>query len=53
MVHYALSQAVSLVVIGGDNPAQVQELAQAAREFKPMSGRAAPPGRGRGPLRQA
>ncbi len=36
-VHYALSQPVSLVVIGCDSPAHVQELAQAAREFQPMS----------------
>ena len=36
-VHYALSQPVSLVVIGCDSPEHVQELAQAAREFQPMS----------------
>jgi predicted aldo/keto reductase-like oxidoreductase len=36
-VHYALSQPVSLVVIGCDSPAHVKELAQAAREFQPMS----------------
>jgi predicted aldo/keto reductase-like oxidoreductase len=35
-VHYALSQPVSLVVIGCDSPEHVQELAQAAREFQPM-----------------
>ncbi len=35
-VHYALSQAVSLVVIGADDPDQVQELAAAARDFQPM-----------------
>jgi hypothetical protein len=27
---------VNLVVIGADSPAQVQELAAAARDFKPM-----------------
>jgi predicted aldo/keto reductase-like oxidoreductase len=36
-VHYALSQPVSLVVIGCDSPEHVQEVAQAAREFQPMS----------------
>lgn len=36
-VHYALSQPVSLVVIGCDDPAQVKELAAAARDFQPMS----------------
>jgi predicted aldo/keto reductase-like oxidoreductase len=36
-VHYALSQPVSLVVIGCDSPEHVKELAQAAREFQPMS----------------
>lgn len=36
LVHYALSQAVSLVVIGADDPSQVQELAAAARDFTPM-----------------
>jgi aryl-alcohol dehydrogenase-like predicted oxidoreductase len=35
-VHYALSQPVSLVVIGCDDPAQVRELAVAARDFAPM-----------------
>jgi aryl-alcohol dehydrogenase-like predicted oxidoreductase len=35
-VHYALSQPVSLVVIGCDSPEHVRELAQAAREFQPM-----------------
>jgi aryl-alcohol dehydrogenase-like predicted oxidoreductase len=35
-VHYALSQPVSLVVIGADEPGQVQELAAAARDFAPM-----------------
>jgi aryl-alcohol dehydrogenase-like predicted oxidoreductase len=35
-VHYALSQPVSLVVIGCDSPEHVQELAQAAREFQPL-----------------
>jgi aryl-alcohol dehydrogenase-like predicted oxidoreductase len=35
-VHYALSQPVSLVVIGADDPAQVRELADAARNFQPM-----------------
>jgi predicted aldo/keto reductase-like oxidoreductase len=36
-VHYALSQPVSLVVIGCDSSAHVQELTQAVREFQPMS----------------
>lgn len=36
-VHYALSQPVSLVVIGCDNPEHVWELARAAREFQPMA----------------
>jgi aryl-alcohol dehydrogenase-like predicted oxidoreductase len=36
-VHYALSQPVSLVVIGCDTPEHVQELAAAARQFTPMS----------------
>jgi len=35
-VHYALSQPVSLVVIGADSPEQVQELAAAAQDFAPM-----------------
>lgn len=35
-VHYALSQPVSLVVIGCDDPAQVRELAAAARDFRLM-----------------
>lgn len=35
-VRYALSQPVSLVVIGADDPAQVQELLAAARDFTPM-----------------
>jgi aryl-alcohol dehydrogenase-like predicted oxidoreductase len=35
-VHYALSQPVSLVVIGCDTPEHVQELVAAAREFTPM-----------------
>lgn len=35
-VHYALSQPVSLVVIGGDTPDQVRELAAAARDFAPL-----------------
>ncbi|MGQ9689242.1 MAG: aldo/keto reductase [Desulfobaccales bacterium] len=35
-VHYALSQAVSLVVIGCDSPDQVRELAAAVHEFQPM-----------------
>jgi predicted aldo/keto reductase-like oxidoreductase len=37
LVAYALSQAVSLVVIGADNPDQVRLLAAAAREFRPMT----------------
>ncbi len=37
LVAYALSQPVSLVVIGADNAAQVRELAQAARNFVPLS----------------
>jgi len=36
-VHYALSQPVSLVVIGCDSPDHVQELVQAAREFQPLT----------------
>jgi hypothetical protein len=36
LVAYALSQSVSLVVIGADNPEQVRLLAAAAREFQPM-----------------
>ncbi len=35
-VRYALSQPVSLVVIGADDVAQVQELIAAARNFTPM-----------------
>lgn len=35
-VHYALTQPVSLVVIGADDPNQVKELAAAARDFEPM-----------------
>ncbi|MBW1992446.1 MAG: aldo/keto reductase [Deltaproteobacteria bacterium] len=35
-VHYALSQPVSLVVIGADDPDQIRELAAAARDFQPM-----------------
>ena len=37
LVAYALSQPVSLVVIGADNPVQVQGLAAAARNFVPMT----------------
>jgi aryl-alcohol dehydrogenase-like predicted oxidoreductase len=37
LVRYALSQSVSLVVIGCDHPGHVQELAAAARDFTPMS----------------
>jgi aryl-alcohol dehydrogenase-like predicted oxidoreductase len=37
LVAYALSQAVSLVVIGADNPDQVRLLAAAARKFVPMT----------------
>jgi aryl-alcohol dehydrogenase-like predicted oxidoreductase len=36
-VHYALSQPVSLTVIGCDSPEHVRELAAAAREFQPMA----------------
>ncbi|MBM4285761.1 MAG: aldo/keto reductase [Deltaproteobacteria bacterium] len=36
LVAYALSQPVSLVVIGADNVPQVKELAQAARDFAPL-----------------
>ncbi len=35
-IHYALSQPVSLVVIGCDNPEHVREVAAAVREFEPM-----------------
>lgn len=34
-LHYALSQPVSLVVVGCDHPDQVWELAGAARDFQP------------------
>ncbi len=37
LVAYALSQPVSLVVIGCDTPGQVQALAAAARSFVPMT----------------
>ncbi|MDD2903080.1 MAG: aldo/keto reductase [Syntrophales bacterium] len=37
LVAYALSQPVSLVVIGGDTPGQVKALAHAAANFTPMS----------------
>jgi len=37
LVAYALSQPVSLVVIGCDTPEQVQALAQAAANFTPMT----------------
>jgi aryl-alcohol dehydrogenase-like predicted oxidoreductase len=37
LVTYALSQPVSLVVIGADSPGQVKELAAAAQNFAPMS----------------
>ncbi len=37
LVAYGLSQAVSLVVIGADNPEQVRELAAAAQNFIPMT----------------
>ncbi len=37
LLHYALSQPVSLVVVGADSVAQVQELAAAARDFKPLA----------------
>ncbi len=37
LVAYALSQAVSLTVIGADNPEQVRLLAAAARDFTPMT----------------
>lgn len=35
-VHYALSQPVSLVVIGCDTPEHVKELVAAAEEFQPL-----------------
>jgi|UniRef100_A0A7C5EWE3 aryl-alcohol dehydrogenase-like predicted oxidoreductase len=35
-LHYALSQPVSLVVVGCDQPQHVWELAEAARNFKPL-----------------
>ncbi len=35
-LHYALSQPVSLAVVGADDVAQVRELAAAARDFTPM-----------------
>ena len=37
LVTYALTQPVSLVVIGADSPGQVKELAGAAQNFTPMS----------------
>jgi aryl-alcohol dehydrogenase-like predicted oxidoreductase len=37
LVAYALSQPLSLVVVGADNPDQVRELAEAARNFIPMT----------------
>jgi len=37
LVAYALSQPVSLVVIGCDTPEQVRQLAAAARNFTPMT----------------
>jgi aryl-alcohol dehydrogenase-like predicted oxidoreductase len=37
LVAYALSQPVSLVVIGCDTPDQVKQLAAAARDFVPMT----------------
>ena len=37
LVAYALSQSVSLVVIGADNPDQVRRLAAAARKFVPLT----------------
>ncbi len=37
LVNYALSQSVSLVVIGADKPEQVRLLAAAAREFQAMT----------------
>jgi len=37
LVAYALSQPVSLVVIGGDTPGQVKALAHAAKNFTPMT----------------
>lgn len=36
-LHYALSQPVDVIVIGADTPVQVQELAQAAADFTPMT----------------
>jgi aryl-alcohol dehydrogenase-like predicted oxidoreductase len=36
LVDYVLSQAVHVVIIGCDNPAQVIENAKAARDFSPM-----------------
>ncbi len=37
LLAYALSQSVSLVVIGADSPEQVRGLAAAARDFVPMT----------------
>jgi predicted aldo/keto reductase-like oxidoreductase len=37
LVAYALSQPVSLVVIGGDTPGQLKALAHAAKNFTPMT----------------
>lgn len=36
-IHYALSQPVSVIVVGADTVAQVRELAQAAADFEPQS----------------
>ena len=37
LVAYALSQSVTLAVVGADTPEQVKELAAAARDFVPMT----------------
>jgi aryl-alcohol dehydrogenase-like predicted oxidoreductase len=37
LLAYALSQPITLVVIGADSPEQVRRLAEAARAFVPMT----------------
>ena len=37
MLAYALSQSVTLVVVGADTAEQVEELAAAVRDFMPMT----------------
>ncbi len=54
LLAYALSQSVTLAVVGADSAKQVEQLAAAVRDFVPMTPEEQqPPGRGRGPLRPA